>query len=99
MEIESIVANSALVRAREGKSPLDLNVKHLSDLVGQICSKQQQRVSVSRARCSFVLSRVLVEVIEMQVALSDPPSNSFTKVDGPGRFFFWINEYEKNKLF
>lgn len=34
MEIESIVANSALVRAREGKSPLDLNVKHFSDLVG-----------------------------------------------------------------
>lgn len=49
MEIESIVANSALIRAREGKSPLDLNVKHFSDLVGQICSKQQQqqRVSVS----------------------------------------------------
>lgn len=47
MEIESIVANSALVRAREGKSPLDLNHKHFSDLVKQICSEQQQRVSVS----------------------------------------------------
>lgn len=47
MEIENIVANSALVRAREGKSPLDLNLKHFSDLVRQIYTKQQQRVSVS----------------------------------------------------
>lgn len=46
MEIESIVANSALVRAREGKSRLGLNLQHFSDLGRQMCNKQQQLASV-----------------------------------------------------